>query len=46
MSILRTVSGKIKEKFIVDTEKCVGCEICAEVCRFNAVDIVYEESDK
>ena len=29
-------------KAVVDYEKCTGCNICAEYCRFNAISIIKE----
>ena len=31
------ISGKIKEKHVIDQEKCIKCGKCEEVCKFNAI---------
>ena len=33
------ISGKVKEKHIIDTELCIKCGICYEVCKFDAIEI-------
>ena len=30
--------GKVKEPFVIDTEKCIKCGACKEACRFGAVE--------
>jgi len=34
------ISGKVKEPFVIDTEKCIKCGACKEACRFGAVEEV------
>lgn len=34
------ISGKVKEPFVIDTEKCIKCGACKEACRFCAVQEV------
>ncbi len=34
------ISGKIKEPFVIDTEKCIKCGACKDACRFAAVEEV------
>jgi Na+-translocating ferredoxin:NAD+ oxidoreductase subunit B len=36
---VNAISGKVKEKFVVDESLCIGCEICKNICKFNAVEI-------
>ena len=31
------ISGKVKEKHVIDAEKCIKCGVCKEVCKFDAV---------
>ncbi len=31
------ISGKVKEKHVIDTEKCVKCGACIDSCKFNAI---------
>ena len=31
------ISGKVKEKHVIDSEKCIKCGVCKEVCKFGAV---------
>ncbi|MEG1964336.1 MAG: NADH-ubiquinone oxidoreductase-F iron-sulfur binding region domain-containing protein, partial [Clostridia bacterium] len=31
------ISGQIKEKFNIDTTKCIKCGVCIETCKFNAI---------
>lgn len=33
------IEGKLKEKFNIDSEKCIKCNKCFTVCRFNAVEV-------
>ena len=33
------ISGKIKEPFVIDTEKCIKCGACQSACAFGAVYI-------
>ena len=32
------ISGKVKEQFVVDHEKCIKCGKCEDVCKFGAVE--------
>jgi Na+-translocating ferredoxin:NAD+ oxidoreductase RNF subunit RnfB len=36
------ISGKVKEKHFIDTDKCVKCQICYNTCRFNAIKLITE----
>lgn len=31
------ISGKLKEKFVIDTAKCIKCGACIDGCKFNAI---------
>ncbi|MDR0294317.1 MAG: 4Fe-4S binding protein [Oscillospiraceae bacterium] len=31
------ISGKVKEKHVIDPAKCIKCNACMEKCRFNAI---------
>ena len=31
------ISGKVKEKFVIDMDKCIRCGACFEVCKFSAI---------
>ncbi|HHT84009.1 MAG: NADH-ubiquinone oxidoreductase-F iron-sulfur binding region domain-containing protein [Christensenellales bacterium] len=31
------ISGKVKERHAIDTDKCIKCGVCMDVCKFNAV---------
>lgn len=31
------ITGKVKEKHVIDPEKCIKCGVCKEVCKFGAV---------
>lgn len=31
------ISGKVKEKFVIDQDKCVKCGACMEKCPFKAI---------
>ncbi len=31
------ISGKLKEKFMIDTTKCIKCGVCYENCKFGAI---------
>jgi NAD-dependent dihydropyrimidine dehydrogenase PreA subunit len=31
------ISGKVKEPFIIDQEKCVKCGVCVPSCKFAAI---------
>jgi NADH-quinone oxidoreductase subunit F len=33
----KAISGKLKEKYIIDIEKCVKCGLCIKKCAFNAI---------
>ncbi len=32
------ISGKVKEKHVIDTEKCIKCGKCLETCKFGAIE--------
>ncbi|NLJ85084.1 MAG: 4Fe-4S binding protein, partial [Firmicutes bacterium] len=34
------ISGKVKEPFVIDQERCIKCGACKETCRFDAVEEV------
>ncbi|MDI9494400.1 MAG: NADH-quinone oxidoreductase subunit NuoF [Bacillota bacterium] len=34
---VNAISGKVKEKHVIDQEKCIKCGKCEEVCKFNAI---------
>ncbi len=34
------ISGVKKELHVIDTEKCITCGICYEVCKFDAVEVI------
>lgn len=34
---VNAISGKIKEKFVIDCSKCIKCGACIDACKFNAV---------
>ncbi len=31
------ISGEIKQKFTIDTAKCIKCGVCMDTCKFNAI---------
>ncbi len=31
------ITGKVKEKHVIDVEKCIKCGVCKTVCKFDAV---------
>ncbi|MDD4315810.1 MAG: NADH-quinone oxidoreductase subunit NuoF [Clostridia bacterium] len=31
------ISGKVKERHIIDVDKCIKCGVCKDVCKFGAV---------
>ena len=31
------ISGKLKEKFMIDSTKCIKCGVCYENCKFGAI---------
>jgi len=33
------ISGEVKKKHSIDTDKCIKCGICFEVCNFDAVEV-------
>ncbi len=35
---VNAISGKLKEKFLIDQDKCIKCGKCMEVCAFNAIE--------
>lgn len=34
---VKAIDGSVKEKHVIDPEKCVRCGACMSVCRFNAI---------
>ncbi|MDD4200647.1 MAG: NADH-ubiquinone oxidoreductase-F iron-sulfur binding region domain-containing protein, partial [Eubacteriales bacterium] len=34
---VEAISGKVKEKHVIDHDKCIKCGKCMDVCRFNAI---------
>jgi NADH:ubiquinone oxidoreductase, NADH-binding (51 kD) subunit len=32
------ISGVVKQKHVIDQEKCIKCGVCRETCRFSAID--------
>ena len=34
---VNAISGKVKEKFIIDQEKCIKCGVCMDTCKFSAI---------
>ena len=32
------ISGSVKEKHVIDTEKCIKCGKCLDTCKFGAID--------
>ncbi len=36
---VNAISGNLKEAHTIDTEKCIRCGQCKEVCRFGAIEI-------
>jgi len=34
---VNAITGKVKEKHLIDQELCIKCGKCEEVCRFDAV---------
>jgi ferredoxin len=34
---VNAISGKVKEKHVIDTTKCIKCGQCMTNCRFNAI---------
>jgi Fe-S-cluster-containing hydrogenase component 2 len=35
----KAITGEKKQRHTVDDSKCVKCGICAEVCKFDAVEV-------
>jgi len=33
------IAGKVKEKHVIDQEKCVKCGRCYEACKFSAITV-------
>ncbi|MCD4796407.1 MAG: NADH-quinone oxidoreductase subunit NuoF [Candidatus Cloacimonetes bacterium] len=33
------ISGKVKEKHFINTDKCIKCNVCYEVCKFKAITV-------
>lgn len=38
---VEAITGKVKEVHHIDEEKCIQCGICYEVCRKDAIDVVW-----
>ena len=36
---VEAISGERKEKHVIDTETCIKCGVCYEVCQFDAVEV-------
>ena len=36
---VNAISGKVKEKHIIDPELCIKCNVCYEVCKFDAITV-------
>ena len=34
---VQAITGKVKEKHVIDTAKCIKCGQCMTNCRFNAI---------
>jgi len=37
---VQAITGSRKEKHIIDSEKCVRCQICYHTCRFDAIKLI------
>lgn len=37
------ISGELKQKFVIDQDKCIKCGLCYTVCRLKGVDITYKD---
>jgi NADH-quinone oxidoreductase subunit F len=35
---VEAITGKLKEKYLIDQAKCVRCGVCYEVCAFDAIE--------
>ena len=36
---VNAISGKVKEKHFIDTNKCIKCNVCYEVCNFDSITV-------
>ena len=34
---VNAISGKVKEKHVIDADKCIKCGVCMSSCKFNAI---------
>lgn len=32
------ITGKVKEKHVIDPEKCIKCGVCFDICKFKAIE--------
>ena len=35
---VEAISGSVKEKHVIDTEKCIKCGKCLDTCKFGAIE--------
>jgi ferredoxin len=35
----KVITGKKKQRHVLDVEKCIRCGACRSVCKFDAVDV-------
>jgi NADH-quinone oxidoreductase subunit F len=36
----KAISGKKKERHVIDPDKCIKCGVCKSICKFDAVDVM------